>query len=346
MQNDFYLKDVFDELVASAQNLRFPDDCPEIRQSWEDALRQHGERLQTSESNFYRQGLLKKVGFIRELGEYLQRGAQTEPAETVCETINSCVSSISNVAKVLRCKEINVKALLNVSYPMQLNRGFQNRIAKSYFCTRQIDHDITNMIPCGLQIPRGITPETKGYFMVVGRHLATSACGIENIDEHGLSFTSNLEEMVSYVRETIGIKKLDIDVTYEEKKASEDRKLLKVCGDTSNLYRVLYNLVKNAWQKGKRTKVNIEASEQSDFSLVVRIADNGPGLQTEEGLFQYGRSFRGGMGLGLFFAKYIIDAHGGQITARAHSQNPEYPGALFEITLPRKEKFEPIIYPC
>jgi signal transduction histidine kinase len=65
--------------------------------------------------------------------------------------------------------------------------------------------------------------------------------------------------------------------------------------------------------------------------VIVRIADDGPGLDPSEadrvfGLFYRSRATadRGGLGLGLFVCRRLIGAMGGRIWARAGQRGGEF----------------------
>jgi two-component system sensor histidine kinase KdpD len=87
--------------------------------------------------------------------------------------------------------------------------------------------------------------------------------------------------------------------------------------------------------------IEVDAVEK-DGSLIVRIADHGPGIAIEEQLRVFDKFFRGspsryqvpGTGLGLSIAKGIIEAHGGKIWV-ASSMNA---GSVFHISLPLGER--------
>jgi two-component system sensor histidine kinase KdpD len=70
--------------------------------------------------------------------------------------------------------------------------------------------------------------------------------------------------------------------------------------------------------------------------MVFSVADRGPGLVTGEENKVFEKFYRrpgtapGGLGLGLWIARQLVEAHGGQITA----QNREGGGARFSIRLP------------
>ncbi|HLL52666.1 MAG TPA: HAMP domain-containing sensor histidine kinase, partial [Myxococcaceae bacterium] len=66
------------------------------------------------------------------------------------------------------------------------------------------------------------------------------------------------------------------------------------------------------------------------------VADNGPGVPPDhlprlfERFWQAKRASREGTGLGLYIAKGIVEAHGGQIWAESAPGN----GSTFHFTLP------------
>jgi two-component system, sensor histidine kinase and response regulator len=107
--------------------------------------------------------------------------------------------------------------------------------------------------------------------------------------------------------------------------------------DTDRLEQVLNNLIGNAVEHGERDSVihlRVDGGEAEHVTLCVTSVgvipdDVLPVLFTP---FRDGR-YRGrgeGLGLGLYIVKQIIDAHGGQISARCSGGY-----TLFEIVLPR-----------
>jgi signal transduction histidine kinase len=118
---------------------------------------------------------------------------------------------------------------------------------------------------------------------------------------------------------------------------SADPALPSVWADAAQLERALANLFDNSkrYANGKPVDVTL-VSEQGQ--VVVRIADNGPGVDPaeRERIFEpfyrsrdNGAPHRGGAGLGLAIAKGFIEANGGSIQVE-----PAGPGATFRIELP------------
>jgi signal transduction histidine kinase len=110
-----------------------------------------------------------------------------------------------------------------------------------------------------------------------------------------------------------------------------------VPGDEARVAQVLRNLLTNAIRytpSGGELSLRIAPAEAG---LRVEVADNGPGLTPEQvaGLFRRfghgaGAAGNGGVGLGLFIAKGLVEAHGGTIGVEAE---PDV-GCRFWFTLP------------
>lgn len=119
--------------------------------------------------------------------------------------------------------------------------------------------------------------------------------------------------------------------------------------DPTQLYRALFNLVRNAVdalagpepQEGEIAQnggeVRVSARTDAD-RLVICVADNGPGVpeQARAHLFEpFKGSFKpGGSGLGVAIAYEIARAHGGDLKLAKNDEN----GATFELSLPAKPK--------
>jgi len=107
-----------------------------------------------------------------------------------------------------------------------------------------------------------------------------------------------------------------------------------VDADFDQLYRILLNLFRNAFDAGARTMRL--ACEQTDEWLKIQITDDGPGLPQEiiDQLFEEksGASRPGNSGLGLMISQELARNHGGDL--KLHQTGPQ--GTTFELTLPAK----------
>lgn len=106
--------------------------------------------------------------------------------------------------------------------------------------------------------------------------------------------------------------------------------------DRLRLDQVITNVLSNALKFGAGGPVTVEAEAHQRW-IELRVADRGIGLAAHDterifGRFERAASSRayGGLGLGLYIARQIIEAHHGTIQARAR----EGGGALFTIRLP------------
>ena len=115
--------------------------------------------------------------------------------------------------------------------------------------------------------------------------------------------------------------------------------LPQVKADQFRLAQVLGNLVKNSLlhtPDGGRITVS---ATQSEGEVVFSVADNGPGIGSDELQYIFERFYRtdrsraratGGAGLGLSIAKSLVEAHGGRI--RAESERGK--GTTISFTVP------------
>ena len=111
---------------------------------------------------------------------------------------------------------------------------------------------------------------------------------------------------------------------------------LPVVSDHGRILQVLVNLVGNAVKftpEGGRVSARAaRVGDEVHFSVV----DNGPGIPPDlleavfERFWQAGENDRRGLGLGLYIAKSIVEAHGGRIWAESRIGE----GSAFHFTLP------------
>lgn len=122
--------------------------------------------------------------------------------------------------------------------------------------------------------------------------------------------------------------------------AAEKGSPLAVVGDAARLRQCLENLVANAVQKSpNHAAVTIGVARRvqqgREARIVLEVLDQGPGIPAEMlphlfDRFASSRLREGGLGLGLYLAKRIAAAHGGDLSARSEPGQ----GACFTLTLP------------
>ncbi len=115
----------------------------------------------------------------------------------------------------------------------------------------------------------------------------------------------------------------------------------EVLGDPVRLQQAVSNLLVNSIKfskSGGRVSVRLQADEQEKLSLT--IEDDGDGIEPEILPYVFdrfrqgesgGRDRQGGLGLGLALVKHIVEAHGGEASARSAGKGK---GATFTLRLP------------
>lgn len=128
----------------------------------------------------------------------------------------------------------------------------------------------------------------------------------------------------------------------EERKINvliENNQEVHINGDKRRIQRVFINLLSNAIRYSPpEGKIKMSFTTEGESSnLLFKIADDGPGIPPAELTKVFDifykkemNGIKGGTGLGLYFCKVVVDAHGGKIWA----ENREEGGAVFYISIP------------
>ncbi|MBS0189953.1 MAG: sensor histidine kinase KdpD [Phycisphaerales bacterium] len=169
-----------------------------------------------------------------------------------------------------------------------------------------------------------------------------------------LVFATRLESGISLRKEWISIEEIVGIGLARHRAALAERpvrilipaELPLVRVDNAMLPQVIHNLVDNALRYSPAgTPIEI-AAWTTDTSVVIKVADEGPGLSSDESRRVFERFYRGkknylpgadsaarsGMGLGLTICEGIIKAHNGRIWVE-----PNLPrGAAFLVSMPRE----------
>jgi two-component system OmpR family sensor kinase len=108
-------------------------------------------------------------------------------------------------------------------------------------------------------------------------------------------------------------------------------------GDWDLLFLATYNLLDNAYKFTRPgDTVEVRAIEEAD-SVVIEVADTGPGIPEEELPRVWDELYRGqgargipGSGLGLALTRAIVDRHGGGVALRSRAGQ----GTVVTLRLP------------
>jgi signal transduction histidine kinase len=147
-----------------------------------------------------------------------------------------------------------------------------------------------------------------------------------------------LEEMVPEWQQEMDDRSLEFSI-----EAPDD--VPEVDVDVRRMRWAVINLVRNAWQntpEGGQIRVRLGTS---DHQVTLSVIDTGFGIPTEEQKRLFTRFYRvtrdtedeaRGMGIGLYVAKAIVEAHGGAIEV----ESEEGTGSTFSIVLPAIQQAE------
>jgi len=148
-----------------------------------------------------------------------------------------------------------------------------------------------------------------------------------------LNMRSVIENAIEMVLPQIDYKKQRLQIELPPEK-------MIVVGDACRLEQVFINLVENAMKYTPPAgSISIDANI-SDASIIIRIKDDGEGINSEllphiwDAFSQHKMGLdraQGGLGLGLTIVKKLVELHGGKI--RCHSNGPNT-GSEFTVTLP------------
>ena len=153
-------------------------------------------------------------------------------------------------------------------------------------------------------------------------------------------------------KEQVGLNSLILKVA-ENCKANSNRQLVlntkladsveEIEADALHLTNILHNLLDNASKySGKEPVITIE-TENTGKSVLIRISDNGPGINPEYQRRIFQKFYRiptgnlhdvKGFGLGLYYVKTICDAHHWTISLTSEPGK----GTTFVIEIPEKKK--------
>ncbi len=127
----------------------------------------------------------------------------------------------------------------------------------------------------------------------------------------------------------------DTTISYNLK---HDSPVLKV--DVMHFKNLLSNLIENAYKYSTKNKVIIISTENHQKGILITVEDNGIGMSSETLKQIFNKFFRHhtgnihdikGFGLGLYYVKNIVEAHGGKIKVKSELNK----GSKFLVYIPK-----------
>jgi PAS domain S-box-containing protein len=142
-----------------------------------------------------------------------------------------------------------------------------------------------------------------------------------------------IRESLRFIYEDPNKREVRIDLSIEGS-------LPPICVDRIQTQQVFINLISNAIEategSANTAKILLRAFVTEEHEVVVKVIDNGTGLEDTEKIFDaFMTTKEKGMGIGLAVSKSIVEAHGGRLWAE---NNPDRSGATLNVALPLSSK--------
>ena len=246
----------------------------------------------------------------------------------------------------------------------QLWSDLQERMAREQAAQR-IKDDFLSIVSHELRTP---LTSIQGYSQLLEGRLRTEREGESKEMAHLRVIRSQVGRMRRLVDDLLDVSRIDrrggvsietVDFDLAElvseavgrvRRENRDREMaltapdaLGVHGDRDRIDQVLSNLLENAVKYSPDGGPIAVTVERRGGEVEVRVADTGVGIPEEhrENVFERfyqadddaGRRRFGGLGLGLYISRAIIDAHGGRIWAAANAEAEH--GSVFGFRIPR-----------
>ncbi len=194
-----------------------------------------------------------------------------------------------------------------------------------------------------LLLNRDTDPETSRRYLEIidaqGRRLSAlldDFLDVQRLEEGRLELNSERVDMALLLREQVELFEAQSDLHALELRVTESP--LAVRGDSNRLAQVVGNLLSNAIKYSPEGGIVHVRGERSNASVRVVVEDEGLGIPDAQQERIFTKFYRGdaatsgiaGSGLGLAFARAVVEAHGGRIGFTSAPGR----GSIFYLELP------------
>jgi signal transduction histidine kinase len=196
-----------------------------------------------------------------------------------------------------------------------------------------------------LLLHRDVDPETRRDYLEIidaqGRRLAAlldDFLNVQRIEEGRLDLAEDNVDMAALLREQTQLFGAESPRHTIALRVESDGPL-PVQGDANRLAQVVGNLLSNAIKYSPEGGVIEVVGENEDGVVRISVHDEGVGIPRDQQERIFTKFFRGdaaasgiaGSGLGLAFARAVVEAHGGRMSFRSEAGR----GSTFWVELPR-----------
>jgi signal transduction histidine kinase len=223
----------------------------------------------------------------------------------------------------------------------------KERLAQLGGAVAKVSHDLRNILTSAQLFTDRIEGSDDPLVKRMAPKLVNSITRAVNLCETTLAFGRVDEPAPALTR--VNLARIVSDVIDSERLAAGDFPLsfsedipatMTLRADGEQLFRVIFNLVRNARQAIMATnapgEICVRATED-DHVWTIAVTDTGPGLpqKAQEHLFQpfQGGVRKGGSGLGLVIAADLVRGHGGRLVL----ERTDATGTTFVIHLPKSD---------
>ena len=223
----------------------------------------------------------------------------------------------------------------------------KERLAQLGGAVAKVSHDLRNILTSAQLFTDRIESSEDPLVKRMAPKLVNSITRAVNLCETTLAFGRVDEPAPVLTR--VNLARIVYEVIDSERLAAADYPLsfaedvpagMTIRADGEQLFRVIFNLVRNARQAIMATNQPGEiclTGAEDDASWTLTVSDTGPGLpaKAREHLFQpfQGGARKGGSGLGLVIAADLVRGHGGRLELKRTGDD----GTVFAIVLPKAD---------
>jgi signal transduction histidine kinase len=274
---------------------------------------------------------------IKGVVEHMQSYAKAPEDARQIITPSASVTELRDAEEALRMMQTQLTSSLKQ----------KERLAQLGGAVAKVSHDLRNILTSAQLFTDRIESSDDPLVKRMAPKLVNSITRAVNLCETTLAFGRVDEPAPSLSR--VNLAQIVGDVIDSERLAAADYPLsfaedipatMTLRADGEQLYRVIFNLVRNARQAimatGNPGEIGLQAVED-DLTWSLTITDTGPGLpkKAQEYLFQpfQGGVRKGGSGLGLVIAADLVRGHGGRLELKSTDAQ----GTTFLIQLPKED---------
>jgi PAS domain S-box-containing protein len=280
------------------------------------------------------------VKHVHAVGHFIERvagrplfiGAIQDVTESIAaeDALNRARSELAHVARA------TTVSVLTASIAHEVNQPLSGIITNASTCLRMLDRDVPDLDGAR---------ETARRIIRDGDRAADVIARLRTLFSRR-EFTLESLDLNEATREVIALSAIELQrqgINVQSQLATD---LPTISGDRVQLQQVLMNLVRNASDAmagidHHPRRLLIRTWDRGDDQVCLSVRDTGVGIDPESldrlfGAFMTTKS--GGMGIGLFVSRSIIDRHQGHIWAE---RNEDGPGSTFSFSIPRAAELVP-----